>query len=245
MTRPVLLVLGGSRGIGAETARLAAARGYDVAVVYKGNAEAAAAVVADAKAAGAGAVAIQGDLAQEDDIERAFAETERQLGPVTHLVHSAGITGKNGRLDTVETRTVREVLDINAFGALLVLRTAVRRMSTKHGGQGGAIVMLSSMAADLGGTNEYIWYAAAKGAVNSMTVGLAREVAKEGIRVNAVSPGAIDTDIHEPGRLARIMPNMPMGRAGTVGEVAETILFLLSPAASYITGAVIKVSGGR
>jgi NAD(P)-dependent dehydrogenase (short-subunit alcohol dehydrogenase family) len=244
MQRPVLLVLGGSRGIGAATARLAASRGYDVAIAYKSNAQAAQGVADAVTAAGAKAALVQGELAQEGDIERAFAAAE-QLGPVTHLVHSAGITGKNSRLDAVETSTIRDVLDINTFGALLTLRSAVLRMSTKHGGKGGSIVMLSSMAADLGGTNEYIWYAAAKGAVNSMTVGLAREVAKEGIRVNAVSPGAIDTDIHEPGRLDRVMPFMPMGRTGKAEEVAETILFLLSDAASYITGAIVNVSGGR
>jgi NAD(P)-dependent dehydrogenase (short-subunit alcohol dehydrogenase family) len=244
MQRPVLLVLGGSRGIGAATARLAASRGYDVAIAYKSNAQAAQGVADAVTAAGAKAALVQGELAQEGDIERAFAAAE-QLGPVTHLVHSAGITGKNSRLDAVETSTIRDVLDINTFGALLTLRSAVLRMSTKHGGKGGSIVMLSSMAADLGGTNEYIWYAAAKGAVNSMTVGLAREVAKEGIRINAVSPGAIDTDIHEPGRLDRVMPFMPMDRAGKAEEVAETILFLLSDAASYITGAIVNVSGGR
>ena len=244
MSRPVLLVLGGSRGIGAATATLAASRGYDVAIAYKSNAQAAQGVADAVEAAGAKAVLVQGDLAQEADIERAFVAAE-QLGPVTNLVHSAGITGKNSRLDAVETSTIRDVLDINTFGALLTLRSAVRRMSTKHGGKGGSIVMLSSMAADLGGTNEYVWYAAAKGAVNSMTVGLAREVAKEGIRINAVSPGAIDTDIHEPGRLDRVMPFMPMGRAGKVEEVAETILFLLSDAASYITGTIVNVSGGR
>ena len=244
MARPVLLVAGGSRGIGAATAKLAAVRGYDVAVNYLKNGKAAAAVVEAVKAAGGKAMAVQGDMAKEDEIERVFKEAE-ELGTLTHLVHSSGITGKNSRLDAVDTTTIRDVLDVNAFGALLFLRAAVKRMSTKNGGKGGAIVLLSSMAAEIGAAGEYTWYGAAKGAVDTMTVGVAREVAKEGIRINAVSPGAIDTEIHEPGRLARIMPNLPMGRAGTAEEVAEAILFLLSDAASYITGANLHVSGGR
>jgi NAD(P)-dependent dehydrogenase (short-subunit alcohol dehydrogenase family) len=244
MPRPVLLVAGGSRGIGAATCRLAGERGYDVAVNYKNNAAAAEKVVAAVKAAGGRAIAIQGDMGREEDIERVFAETEK-FGSLTHLVHSSGITGKSSRLDAVSAATVREVLDVNTFGALLVLRGAIRRMSTRNGGKGGAIVLLSSAAAEIGGSGEYTWYAAAKGAVNTMTVGVAREVAKEGVRINAVSPGLIDTEIHEPGRMERVLPNLPMGRAGTADEVAEAILFLLSDAASYITGAVFKVSGGR
>lgn len=244
MPRPVLLIAGGSRGIGAATARLAGQRGYDVAVNYKGNAKAAAEVVEAVKACGTKALAIKGDMAREDEIERVFMEAEK-LGPLTHLVHSSGITGKGSRLDAVDTATIRDVLDVNTFGALLFLRAAVRRMSTKNGGKGGSIVMLSSMAAEIGAANEYTWYAAAKGAVNTMTLGVAREVAKEGIRINAVSPGAIETEIHEPGRLERIGPLLPMGRPGKAEEVAEAILFLLSDAASYITGAVLNVSGGR
>jgi NAD(P)-dependent dehydrogenase (short-subunit alcohol dehydrogenase family) len=244
MSRPVVLIAGGSRGIGAATACLAAARGYDVAVNFKDNAKAASAVVDAVKSGGGGARAIQGDMAREDDIERVYAEAET-MGPIRHLVHCAGVTGKNSRLDAVDTQTIRDVLDVNTFGALILLRTAVRKMSTRHGGSGGSIVMISSMAAKLGGMNEYVWYAAAKGAVDTMTVGVAREVAKEGIRINAVSPGAIDTDIHEPGRIERILPNLPMGRVGTPGEVAETVLFLLSDEASYITGANITVSGAR
>ena len=159
-------------------------------------------------------------------------------------MHSAGIVGKNSRLDAASADTIREVLDINLFGALLCARAAVRRMSTKHGGQGGAIVLLSSIGAVTGSANEYVFYAAAKGGVDSLTVGLAREVAKEGIRVNGVRPGPTDTGIHEPGRLARVTPALPMGRPGQPEEIAETVLFLLSDAASYVSGSVVNVSGG-
>jgi NAD(P)-dependent dehydrogenase (short-subunit alcohol dehydrogenase family) len=242
---PVLLIAGGSRGIGAATAKMAAARGYDVAVNYKSNAKAADDVVAAVKAAGRKAVALKGDMAVEADIERVFDETAKALGPVTHFVHSAGIVGESSRLDAATADNIRDVLDVNLLGALLCSRAAVRRMSTAHGGQGGAIVLLSSISSVVGGANEYICYAAAKGGVDALTNGLAREVAKEGIRINAVRPGPIDTEIHEPGRLERVAPLVPIGRAGTAEEVAEPILFLLSDAASYITGALLNVSGGR
>ncbi len=245
MSRPVLLIAGGSRGIGASTAKLAGARGYDVAVNYKSNANAAATVVAAVKAAGGNAVAVQGDMAIEADIERTFDDAARALGPITHFVHSAGIIGDNSRLDEADTQTIRDVLDVDTFGALLCLRACVRRMSTKHNGKGGAVVMLSSMAAPLGGANECVWYAAAKAGVDSMVIGVSREVAKEGVRVNAVTPGVIDTDIQPPGRIDRVTPMLPMGRAGTAGEVAEAILFLLSDAASYVNGANLRVSGAR
>jgi len=242
---PVLLIAGGSRGIGAATARLAAGQGYDVAVNFKSNSNAAAQVVEAVKAAGRKAVALQGDMAREGDIEGVFDAAVKALGPITHFVHSAGIIGPYSRLDEVATETLREVLDLDTLGAMLCLRAAIRRMSTKHGGSGGAVVMLSSMAATIGGAGECVWYAAAKGAIDSLVIGAAREVGKEGVRINAVSPGVIDTDIQPPGRVERVSPLLPMGRAGEADEVAEAILFLLSDAASYINGANLRVSGAR
>lgn len=244
MTRPVLLVAGGSRGIGASISRLAGSRGYDVAVNYNSNEKAAQDVVAAINKSGGQALAIKGDMAKSAEIERVF-DMAAKLGPVTHFVHSSGITGAPSRLDDVSEKTVRDVLDVNTFGAIWSLRAAIKRMSTKNGGKGGSIVMISSMAATLGGTGEYTWYAAAKAAVNTLVVGVAREVAKEGVRINALSPGLIETEIHVPGRLERIAPMVPVGRAGKPDEVAETVLYLLSDAASYMTGAVVNVSGGR
>ena len=245
MSRPVLLIVGGSRGIGASTARIAGARGYDVAVNYKSNAKAAADVIAAVKASGGKAVAIQGDAAVEQDIERVFDEAAKALGPITHFVHSAGIGGKNSRLDAASAATIREVIDVNLYGGILCARAAVRRMSTAHGGGGGSIVMLGSIASVTGGAGEYVFYAAAKGGIDALTVGLAREVAKEGIRFNTIRPGPTRTEIHEPGRLERITPLLPMGRPGEPDEIAEAILFLLSDTASYISGAVLNVSGAR
>lgn len=242
---PVLLIAGGSRGIGAATARLAAGQGYDVAVNFKSNSNAAAQVVEAVKAAGRKAVALQGDMAREADIDGVFDAAVKALGPITHFVHSAGIIGPYSRLDEVATETLREVLDLDTLGAMLCLRAAIRRMSTKHGGKGGSVVMLSSMAATIGGAGECVWYAAAKGAIDSLVIGAAREVGKEGMRINAVSPGVIDTDIQPPGRVERVSPLLPMGRAGEADEVAEAILFLLSDAASYINGANLRVSGAR
>ncbi|RDV01162.1 SDR family oxidoreductase [Undibacter mobilis] len=244
MSRPVLLVAGGSRGIGASIAKLAGASGYDVAVNYHSNANAAAGVVAAVKASGGRAVAIQGDMGQEADIERVFAETDK-FGAITHFVHSSGIIGPMSRLDEADTATIKNALDVDTFGALLSLRACIRRMSTKHGGTGGSIVMISSMAAVIGGANECVWYAAAKGAVDSMVIGIAREVAREGIRVNGVSPGMIDTDIQPPGRVDRITPSIPIGRVGSPDEVADSVLYLLSDKASYVTGSNLRVSGGR
>jgi len=245
MPRPVLLIAGGSRGIGASTGKLAGARGYDVAVNYKSNVKAAGNVVDAVKAAGGKAVAIQGDMIDEATVERVFDETTKSLGPITHFVHSAGIGGKNSKLEAATAATLREVIDVNLYGGLLCARAAVRRMSTAKGGPGGSIVLLSSIASVTGGAGEYVFYAAAKGGIDALTIGLAREVAKEGIRVNAIRPGPTDTEIHEPGRLERITPLLPMGRPGQPDEIAETILFLLSDAASYVSGAVLNVSGAR
>src|SRR5579862_801965 len=245
MTRPVLLIAGGGRGIGAATARLAAARGYDVAVNYIANAKAAADVGNAVKQAGGKAVTLQGDMTKEAEIVRVFDDTTRALGPITHFVHSSGIGGKNSRLDAASADTIREVIDVNLYGTLICAREAVRRMSTNHGGKGGSIVLLSSIAAVTGGATEYVFYAAAKGGVDALTNGLAREVAAEGIRVNAIRPGPTVTEIHEPGRLERITPLLPMKRPGQPDEIAEAVLFLLSDAASYISGAVLNVSGAR
>ena len=241
----ILLVTGASRGIGAAIARLAGARGHDVAVNYLRDEKAAQAVVRDVRGAGRRAIAIQGDMAREADIERTFATIDQELGRLTHLVYNAGTTGGNSRVEAVEAKMVRDAMELNVVGALLCAKAAILRMSKKHGGQGGAMVMISSMAATLGSPGEYVWYAASKGAVDSMTVGLSKELAGDGIRVNAVSPGIILTDIHPPGRVERITPTVPMQRAGTAEEVAETVLFLLSDGASYTTGANVRVAGGR
>ncbi len=245
MPRPVLLIAGASRGIGACTARMAGARGYDVAVNYKSNSKAAAEVVEAVKKAGGRAVGIQGDMVSEETVERVFDETVKALGPLTHFVHSAGVGGKNSKLEAASAETLREVIDVNLYGGLLCARAAVRRMSTPRGGPGGAIVLLSSIASVTGGAGEYVFYAAAKGGIDALTNGLAREVAKEGIRVNAIRPGPTRTDIHEPGRLERITPFIPIGRPGEPEEIAEAILFLLSDAASYVSGAILNVSGAR
>jgi len=241
----ILLVTGASRGIGAATARLAGTRGYDVAVNYLRDEKAADTVVQAVRGSGRRAIAVQGDMAREPDIDRMFATIDKELGRLTHLVYNAGTTGGNSRVEAVEAKTLRDTMELNVVGALLCAKAAILRMSKKHGGQGGAMVMISSMAASLGSPGEYVWYAASKGAVDSMTVGLSKELAGDGIRVNAVSPGIILTDIHPPGRVERITPTVPMQRAGTAEEVAETVLFLLSDAASYTTGTNVRVAGGR
>jgi NAD(P)-dependent dehydrogenase (short-subunit alcohol dehydrogenase family) len=245
---PVLLITGSGRGIGAATAKLAAARGYDVAVNYVTDDKAAAEVVAAVKGSGRKAVAIKADMAREVDIERMFKEADI-LGPLTHFVYNTGIPGRAGRLESAAPDMMRKVIEVNTVGALISMQHAIRRMSKKHGGRGGAAVLLSSVAADIGGPNEYVWYAASKGAIESMTYGLSKELASDGIRVNCVSPGASETRVHAdagtPDKLAKIGPMIPMGRAGKPEEQAEAVLFLLSDAASYISGTVLRVAGGR
>lgn len=244
-----MLITGGSRGIGAATARMAAADGYDVCVNYANNAAAASAVVADCRALGVSAMAVQADVRDEREVIDLFEETEAELGPLTVLVNNAGILHTRSRVDEFTLERLREVVDVNIIGAFLCAREAVRRMSTRHGGEGGAIVNVSSAASYLGSANEFVDYAATKGAMDTMTIGLAVEVADEGIRVNAVRPGLIDTEIHAssgvPDRVARLASNVPMQRGGTADEVASLILYLASDAAGYVTGSLVNVSGGR
>lgn len=244
-----VIVTGGSRGIGATTAELAGAAGYPVAVNFARDEAAAYGVVERISADGGRAIAIQGDVAQEPDILRLFETAERELGPLYGLVNNAGITGGFARVADVTAAALHEVLAVNVVGLILCAREAVRRLSTSHGGSGGAIVNVSSMAAKLGGAHEWVHYGASKGAVSTFTVGLAREVAAEGIRVNAVAPGLIISDLHAasgaPDRVERLTPTVPMQRPGSAHEVAEGILWLLSPAASYTTGTILEIGGGR
>jgi NAD(P)-dependent dehydrogenase (short-subunit alcohol dehydrogenase family) len=244
-----VIVTGASRGIGAAVATLAGGAGYAVAVNFA-TSEADAAKVVDAiVAAGGRAVAIQADVSREAEIIRMFERAERDLGPIEGLVNNAGVTGGFARVEEVTSGAIANVFAVNVSGTILCSREAVRRMSTLRGGSGGAIVNISSRAAHTGAAGEWVHYAASKGAIDSFTIGLAREVATEGIRVNAVAPGLVDTGLHaangEPGRLQRLMGTIPMGRAGAPGEVAEGVLWLLSPAASYTTGTILEIGGGR
>jgi NAD(P)-dependent dehydrogenase (short-subunit alcohol dehydrogenase family) len=242
---PILLITGASRGIGASTARLAARQGYDVAVNYLQDRKAADAVVADIEAAGRRGIAIQADMSKEADIERMFATVDKELGRLTHLVYNTGITGPASRLEALTTKDAQDILTTNVLGAFLAARAAIPRLSSRKGGRGGAMVLLSSVAATIGGANEFIMYAASKGAIESMTLGLSRELAADGIRVNAVAPGVIATDIHPPGRVERVLPAIPFGRTGKAEEIAEAVIFLLSDASSYTSGAVLRIAGGR
>ena len=245
----VLIVTGGSRGIGAAVCRLAARDGWDVAVNYAGNKAAAEAVAADVRAAGRKAAVIQGDMSKEADVIALFEKAEAELGPVTGLAANAGVTGKITKVADMSVAAMQDVVGLNVIGLMIQNREAVRRMSTKLGGKGGVIVNTSSIAARLGAPNEFTHYAASKGAVDSWTRGIAREVAGEGVRVCAVAPGMIDTDIHAtagaPDRAARLGKTVPIGRAGSAEEVAETIVWLLSDKAGYTGGAILEVSGGR
>lgn len=247
--RGMLIVTGASRGIGGAIAKLAGERGFSVAVNFAtGNAEAGA-IAEQIVSVGGRARAIQADIAREEDVVRLFEAAERELGAIKGLVNNAAITGGFSRVDGVSARTLAQVMAVNVTGAILCAREAVRRMSTRHGGTGGAIVNISSRAARTGSAGEWVHYAASKGAIDSFTIGLAREVATEGIRVNAVAPGLIETGLHAangaPDRLDRLAATIPMERPGTALEVAEAVLWLLSPAASYTTGAILEVGGGR
>ena len=239
----VMLVTGGSRGIGEAVAVAGAQRGYDVVLSYATNEARAAAVVQRIQAAGGQAQAVQADTGVEADIERLFAAVDAR-GRLTALVYNGGITGAHSPLADATTETIDAVLNVNLRGAILCSRAAIRRMSTRFGGQGGAIVLMSSRATFYGSPSEFVWYAASKGGVDSLTNGLARELGTEGIRVNAVSPGPIVTEMHRPGKLDVGAKRAPMQRAGTPEEVAETVLFLVSDAASYVTGANLAVAGG-
>jgi len=244
----ILLVTGGSRGIGAATARLAASRGYSVCVNFLQNQSAADSVVREIHSGGGKAIAIQADISSEAEVVRLFERTDRELGPVTALVNNAATLESQMRLDAMDGARMQRMFSTNAMGTLLCAREAVRRMSTLHGGSGGSIVNVSSGAARFGSPGEYVDYAATKGAVETFTIGLAKEVAEERIRVNAVRPGYIYTEMHakggEAGRVDRVKARVPMKRGGRPEEVAATILWLLSEEASYVTGAVLDVSGG-
>jgi NAD(P)-dependent dehydrogenase (short-subunit alcohol dehydrogenase family) len=246
--RPLVLVTGGSRGIGAAVCRKAAAQGYDLIVNYRSDQSAAEAVAADCQAHGVRAEIVLGDTGTEDGVAAIFAAVDR-LGPLHGLVNNAGVVDVTARVDEFDRARLDRIFAINVIGKIRCATEAVKRMSTKHGGQGGVIVNLSSIAAVLGAPGQYVDYAAAKGAVDTFTLGLAREVATEGVRVNAIRPGIIDTEIHAsgglPNRARDLAPIVPMQRPGTADEVADSVLYLLSPQASYVTGAILNVSGGR
>ena len=244
-----VLITGASRGIGAATAKLAAQRGFAVCVNYKRDRDAAGRVVEAIEAGGGRALAVAADVALEADVLRLFETCDRVLGPLSALVNNAGILAQQTRVETIDQERLQRVFATNVIGAFLCARESVKRMSTRHGGRGGAIVNLSSIAARLGSPGEYVDYAASKGAIDAFTIGLAREVAEEGIRVNAVRPGFTYTDIHasggEPDRVDRLKSTVPMNRGGQADEVARAILWLLSDEASYTTGAILDVSGGK
>lgn len=245
----VMLITGASRGIGAATARLAAAEGYALCLNFHHRQDAAQLLLEELQSSGTHAIAVGADVADEAQVIRLFAAIDAEFGRLDVLVNNAGMLERQMRLDELDAARLMRVFAVNVTGSFLCAREAVRRMSTRYGGQGGAIVNVSSIAAKLGAPNEYIDYAAAKGAIDSMTLGLAKEVAAEGIRVNAVRPGVIRTEIHasggEPGRVERVSASVPMGRGGEAEEVAEAILWLASDKASYASGALLDISGGR
>lgn len=247
--KQVLVVTGGSRGIGAATARLAARKGYAVCISYLRDSAAAAAVVDEIHQAGGEAMAFVADVSVEDDVVRLFKQVDEALGSITALVNNAGVLEQHMRVEHMDAARLSRIFATNVIGSFLCAREAVCRMSNRHGGKGGGIVNVSSAASRLGSPNEYVDYAASKGAIDTLTLGLAKEVAAEGIRVNAVRPGVIYTDIHasggEPGRVDRVKGGVPMQRGGSAEEVAKAILWLLSDEASYSTGALLDVAGGR
>ena len=247
--QPVLIVTGGSQGIGAATARLAAARGYAVALTYVRSRDLADSLVAEISASGGKAIAVQAEMADEASVVNLFTTVDRELGKVTALVNNAGIPGKVGTIDGITAAVVAEVMAVNVTGAFIATREAVQRMATDLGGPGGVIVNVSSRASQLGGAGEWLQYGASKGAMDTLTIGTSKELGPRGIRVNAVNPGLIVTDLHAraglPDRLDRLVGFVPMGRVGTAEEVAKVILFLLSDESSYVSGALIPVSGGR
>jgi NAD(P)-dependent dehydrogenase (short-subunit alcohol dehydrogenase family) len=247
--KPIALITGGSRGIGAATAICAARQGFAVAVNYTRDALAANRVVQQITQAGGQAIAVQADVADEAQILAMYQAIDAQLGPVSALVNNAGVVDVAARVDAMSAERIRRMFDINVLGTFLCTREALKRMSTRHGGKGGSIVNVSSVAARLGGPGQYVDYGASKGAIDTFTVGLAKEVATEGVRVNAVRPGIIETDIHasggQPDRAREMAPLVPMQRAGNAEEVAQAIVWLLSAEASYVTGAHIDVAGGR
>jgi NAD(P)-dependent dehydrogenase (short-subunit alcohol dehydrogenase family) len=242
---PVMLIIGGSRGIGATTCVMAAEQGYDVAFTYRTSQAEADKVAAAIRAKGRKALAIQADAAREDDCLRTFAEVKREFGALDVMVYNAGISGTEYRLDEVPIENIRNVLDVNLFGCIIHAREAVKMMSTRHGGKGGAMVLVSSRAATYGSPGLFIWYAASKGGVNSFAVGLAREVGEEGIRVNSVSPGPIDTGMTRQETLAKTAQTTALKRVGRPEEVASVILFAASDASSFVTGTEIIIAGGR
>ncbi len=245
----IMIITGGSRGIGARTARLAAQRGYDVCINYHRDEAAAEQVAGEVRATGQRALVVRGDVASEAEVLQLFETTDRELGRLSVLLNNAGIVGPSQRVDEMDAARIQRMLAINVAGSFYCAREAVRRMSTRHGGQGGSIVNMSSRAAVLGSPNEYIDYAASKAAIDTLTLGLSKEVAAEGIRVNAVRPGLIYTDIHasggKPDRVNEMRGGVPMQRGGTAEEVAEAVLWLASDACHYCTGSFIEVSGGR
>ncbi|MCZ8390912.1 SDR family oxidoreductase [Achromobacter xylosoxidans] len=246
---PVILITGGSRGVGAATARLAAAQGYDVAISYVANEAAAQAVVADVQALGRRALAVRADSADPDQIAGLFNAIDREFGRLDVLVNNAAIIARQSRLEDVTFERMQRIFAVNSLGPMLCAQQAARRMSQRHNGRGGAIINISSGAARLGSPNEYVDYAASKGALESFTIGFSKEVAREGIRVNCVRPGHIYTEMHasggEPGRVDRIKDTVPMGRGGQPEEVARAILWLAGAEASYVTGTFVDVTGGK